>query len=110
MDLDDLLILLKEDLTLRWYEFGLVVGAPMELMNSYSGYPSDQCLTEILDYWLRHHFNQLTWTEVAQALKAIELDQLAEKVLLQMSSITLSARKLVASLLVKTEYMQLYNL
>ena len=97
MDLDDLLILLKEDLTPRWYEFGLMVGVPKELMGSYSGYPSDQCLTEILDYWLRHHSDQLTWTEVAQALRAIKLDQVAGKVLLQISSITLNARKLVAS-------------
>ena len=85
MDLDSLLILLKEDLTPRWYEFGLVVGVPKELMDSYSGYPSDQCLTEILDYWLRHHCDQLTWTEVAQALKVIELNQLAAKAL-QVSS------------------------
>ena len=85
MDLDALLILLKEDLTPRWYEFELVVGVPKELMDSYSGYPSDQCLTEILDYWLRHHSDQLTWTEVSQALKVIELNQLAAKAL-QVSS------------------------
>ena len=54
-------------------------------MDGYSGYPSDQCLTEILDYWLRHHSDLLTWTEVSQALKVIELNQLAAKAL-QISS------------------------
>ena len=50
-------------------------------MDSYSGYPSDQCLTEVLDYWLRHHAGMMKWAEVAiaDALKAVELNQLAEK-------------------------------
>ena len=48
-------------------------------MDSYSSYPSDQCLTEVLDYWLRHHNGKIKWTEVADALKAVELNQLAQK-------------------------------
>ena len=91
VSLDSLLILLKDDLFLRWYDFGLVVGVPKELMDSYSGHSPDQCLTEILDYWLRHHDSQVMWTEVAHALKAVELNQLAEKVL-QLSSISSSAQ------------------
>ena len=79
MDLDSLLIVLKEGLAPKWYEFGLVVGVPQELMDSYSGYPSDQCLTEVLDYWLRHHTGTMKWSEVADALKAVKLNQLAEK-------------------------------
>ena len=79
VDLDSLLILLKEELAPKWYDFGLVVGVSQELMDSYSGYPSDQCLTEVLDYWLRHHAETIKWTEVADALKAVELNQLAEK-------------------------------
>ena len=86
VDLDSLLIVLKEELTPKWYEFGLVVGVPQELMDSYSGYPSDQCLTEVLDYWLRHHAGTMKWAEVANALKAVELNQLAEKVQLLSSS------------------------
>jgi hypothetical protein len=81
VDLDSLLILLKEELAPKWYDFGLVVGVPQELMDSYSGYPSDQCLTEVLDYWLRHHMDagKMKWMDVANALKAVELNQLAEK-------------------------------
>ena len=57
-------------------------------MDSYSGFPSDQCLTEVLDYWLRHHAETIKWTEVADALKAVKLiqNQLAEKAQLLSSS------------------------
>ena len=81
VNLDLLLILLKDELTPKWYEFGLVVGVPKEVMDGYVGHPSDQCLIEMLDYWLRHHSGQLTWAEVAQALREIHLYQLAEKAL-----------------------------
>ena len=86
MDLDSLLILLKEELAPKWYDFGLVVGVPQELMVSYSSYPLDQCLTEVLDYWLRHHAGMMKWAEVADAVKAVELNQLAEKAQLLSSS------------------------
>ena len=79
VNLDSLLIVLKEELTPKWYDFGLVVGVPQELMDSYSSYHSDQCLTEVLDYWLRHHAGTIKWMEVADALKAVKLNQLAEK-------------------------------
>ena len=50
-------------------------------MDNYSilSYPSDQCLIEVLDYWLRHHPGQLKWIEVAQALKEMKLYHLAGK-------------------------------
>ena len=74
--------LLKEEVTPKWYDFGLVVGVPKEEMDHYSvtQCSSDQCLIEVLDYWLRHHPSQLTWKEVAHSLKEIKLHQLAEKV------------------------------
>ena len=81
VNLDLLLILLKDELTPKWYEFGLVVGVLKEVMDGYVGHPSDQCLIEVLDYWLRHHSGQLTWEEVAQALREIKLYKLAEKTL-----------------------------
>ena len=59
-----------------------MVGVPKEVMDGYVGHPSDQCLIEVLDYWLRHHSGQLTWGEVAQALREIKLYELAEKALL----------------------------
>jgi hypothetical protein len=50
-------------------------------MHGFVGYPSDQCLIEVLDYWLRHHHGQPQWGEVAQALKEMKLYQLEEKAL-----------------------------
>ena len=57
------------------------MGVPKQVMDGYLGYPSDQCLIELFDYWLRHHPGQLMCREVAQALKEIKLYQLAEKIL-----------------------------
>ena len=79
--LDLLLILIKEEITPRRYEFGLIVGVSKDVMDGYLGYPSDQCLIELLDYWLRHHPGQLIWREVAQALREMKLYQLAKKAL-----------------------------
>jgi uncharacterized protein (DUF2236 family) len=58
-----------------------VVAVPKEVMDGYVGYPSDQCLIEVLDYWLRHHPGQLMWEEVAQALREMKHYQVAEKAL-----------------------------
>ena len=38
--------------------------------------PADECIVEILDFWLRNHKEQVTWKDVARALKAINLQQL----------------------------------
>ena len=49
--------------------------------NYYSllSYPSDQCLIEMLDYWLRYHPGQPKRIEVAKALKEMKLYHLAGK-------------------------------
>ena len=39
--------------------------------------PPDECIVEILDFWLRNHKEQVTWKDVARALKVINLQQLA---------------------------------
>ena len=57
------------------------MGVPKEVMDGYLKYPSDQCLIEVLDHWLRHHPGQLTWREVAQALREAKFYHLAEKTL-----------------------------
>ena len=81
VNLDILLVQLRDKITSRWYEFGLVVGVPKEVMDSYSGYPADQCVVEMLDYWLRHCPREPTWKDVAHALKEINLYQLAASIL-----------------------------
>ena len=84
VNLDTLLVQLRDEITSRWYEFGLAVAwsIPKEVMDSYSGYPADQCMIEMLDYWLRHYCHgQPTWKDVANALKKINLHQLADSIL-----------------------------
>ena len=81
LDLDSLLIQLRDNITPQWYEFGVVVGVPKEILDKCSDYPPDQCIVEVLDYWLVHYHRQLTWRDVAHALKEIQLHRLAEYIL-----------------------------
>ena len=84
INLDNLLIQLRSHMTPMWKEFGLVVGIPEEVLDRYSSYPPEECLVEVLDYWLRmcHTVgNKLTWRDVAKILKEIGLYQLAESIL-----------------------------
>ena len=37
----------------------------------------ENCIVEVLDYWLKYYDGKLTWREVAYALKAIHLRELA---------------------------------
>ena len=50
-------------------------------MDAYSSHPDEECLVEVLDYWLRNHTSKPSWKEIASALKEIELDDLAETML-----------------------------
>ena len=81
LSLDNLLIQLRDEVTPHWYEFGLTVGVPQEFLDKCSDHTPYQCIVEVLDYWLMHHCGQLTWKDVAHALKKINLYQLAEKIL-----------------------------
>ena len=65
-------------MTPKWYQFGEVVGIEKEVLDYFaSKCPPDECIVEILDFWLRNHKEQVTWKDVARALKAINLQQLA---------------------------------
>ena len=67
-----------------WKEFGLVIGIAEEVLDGYSSYPPEECLVEVLDYWLRKHHtaeNKLTWRDVVKVVKEIGLHQLAENIL-----------------------------
>ena len=79
--MDNLLIQLRDDVTPHWYEFGVTVGVPKEIMDKFKDYPPDQCIVEVLDYWLVHYRGRLTWRDVADALKEIQLHRLAEYIL-----------------------------
>ena len=85
VNLDSLLIQLRSHVTPMWKEFGLVVGIAEEVLDRYSSYPPEECLVEVLDFWLRKYHvtaeNKLTWRDVAKAVKEIGLHQLAESIL-----------------------------
>ena len=81
LTLDSLLIQLRPQVTSEWFKFGLALGVAEEVLNKYLGYPSEECIVEMLDYWLRNHGSKPTWKEVAKALKDIGLLQLAEDIL-----------------------------
>ena len=77
--MDNLLVQLRSEVAPKWYEFGEAVKIQKSLLNSYAKHcdHSDDCLTEVLDYWLRYSDAKPTWMDVSNALKAINLLQLA---------------------------------
>ena len=78
LNLDSLLIKIRTQVTPNWYEFGLAVGIAEEVLNSYRGYPPEECIIEMLDYWLRNNSTKPTWNDVADGLRKIGLYQLSE--------------------------------
>ena len=73
LDLDSLLIKVQGQVSSHWYQFGLAIGTPEDIMEQLKDYSEMDGLVEILDYWLRHHPGQPTWREVADALRKAEL-------------------------------------
>ena len=74
------MIQLRAQVTPKWHEFGTAIGIPEGLLDQYSSYSADECLIEVLNYWLNDHQNP-TWKDVAKVLRDIELDELAEDIM-----------------------------
>ena len=72
VDLNSLLLRLRGHITSQWYLFGLAFGVPKEILEQLRRYPREQCLVEVLDYWLRHHDGQPTWEQVVVAQEKIK--------------------------------------
>ena len=83
LNLDTLLIKIRTQVTPRWYEFGRAVGIAKEVLNSYRSYPPEECIVEMLDYWLRNCDVEPCWEDVANALRKIKLYQLADSIYTQ---------------------------
>ena len=78
IDLDNLLIQLKAHVFSKWYQFGEVAGIDKRVLDNYAKNCSpDECIVEMLDYWLRSFTGRVTWHDVAAILRAINLQQLA---------------------------------
>lgn len=80
LDLDSLLIKLHGRVDTEWYAFGTAIGIPAEFLDSLKGYPDRECMVEMLDYWLRHHPDQPTWKEIADAIEDIHDYLLAKSI------------------------------
>ena len=71
--LSSLLQKLKGDITNQWYQFGLELRVPKDILDQLNSYSDEERTVEILDYWLRHHPGNPTWQEVAEARKQADL-------------------------------------
>lgn len=80
LSLDNLLFMLRPQVTPKWYQFGVAVGTPQEVLDGLSGHANEECVVEIADYWIRQSKGQLTWMEVANIAKKIGLQNLAEEI------------------------------
>lgn len=61
-----------------WYKFGEAAEIDKEVLDNFAKQCSpEDCIMEVLDYWLRKCIKQPTWTDVAKILKIIHLSQLA---------------------------------
>ena len=70
-NLDHLLAKLRS-ITHMWYQFGLAVGISQNVLDSYSEFPPDKRLAEVLNYWLTNHDSQLTWQDVTKTLNEMQ--------------------------------------
>ena len=70
-DLNSLVYTLRGQVSSKWYPFGLAIGVPKQILDQLKHYPDEECLVEVLDYWLRHHPSQPTWKEVMEAKKRV---------------------------------------
>ena len=77
VNLDNLLIQLRPQVTSKWYQFGEAVGIEKEALDKCAEQLSpEDCIVEMLDYWLRNCVETPTWKDVAKVLKAINLTKL----------------------------------
>lgn len=81
INLDNLLIQLRPQVTPKWYQFGEAAGIQKDTLDSFAKQCSpEDCIVEVMDYWLRRHVREPTWTDVANILKLINLPQLASEI------------------------------
>lgn len=72
-DVSSLLHALQGQISSKWYSFGLAIGVPKQILNQLKHYSDEECLVEVLDYWLRNHPGKPTWNEVMEAKNSFNL-------------------------------------
>ena len=81
VNLDNLLIQLKPQMTSKWFEFGVAAGIERKELEKFAEQCSpDECIVEVLDLWLRKSTELPTWKDIANILKKIYLPELAHDI------------------------------
>ena len=70
-DLNSLVHTLRGSFSSKWYSFGLAIGLPKDILNHIKHHSDEECLVEVLDYWLRNHPSKPTWEEVTEAKRKV---------------------------------------
>ena len=80
LNLDTLLIQVQGAVTPHWYQLGQVLEVSKDVLDRCSNYPPEESIVEVLDQWLRNYSGRPTWRDVANALRKIGLQQLANDI------------------------------
>ena len=80
LNLNTLLIQVRGAVTSRWYQLGQALEVSKDVLDKCSNYPPEESIVEILDQWLRNFPGRPTWRDVANALRRIGLQKLANDI------------------------------
>ena len=80
LNLDTLLIQVRGAVTPHWYQLGQALEVSKDVLDKCSNYPPEESIVEVLDQWLRNFPGRPTWRDVANALRRIGLQQLANDI------------------------------
>ena len=80
LNLDTLLIQVRGAVTPHWYQLGQALDVSKDVLDRCSNYPPEESIVEVLDQWLRNFPGRPTWRDVANALRKIDLQQLANDI------------------------------
>ena len=73
LDFDSLLLKLKDNIdTKSWYQFGMAIGVPKDILEQLKHYPEVERMIELADYWLRNHPTKPSWSDIRDAIKSIK--------------------------------------
>ena len=62
----------------KWHEFGEALGIDEVVLDSIAKSTfTENCIVEVLDYWLEYYDGKPTWSDVVEALYDINLEKLA---------------------------------
>ena len=79
--LDTLLLLLHEQVSPKWREFGEAVEIDDMVLDSIASTCSpENHFVELLDYWLKYYDGKPTWSDIAEALYDIDLQKVAQDI------------------------------